>query len=97
MAKLRKRQRRKGEVATRRESIRNHCMECMGYQMAEIHECTATSCWLYPWRLGSIDRNWLKKEREEAKAEKKRDKLLGKVKEEEPDEEEDIIEKEPSV
>lgn len=74
MAKLRKRQRRKGEVATRREAIRNHCMECMGYQMAEIHECTATGCWLYPWRLGSVDRNWLKKEREVAKAERKKEK-----------------------
>jgi hypothetical protein len=49
-------------------------MECMGYQMAEIHECTATGCWLYPWRLGSVDRNWLKKEREVAKAERKKEK-----------------------
>lgn len=95
MAKLRKRTRRKGEVASRREAIRNFCMECMGYQMAEIHECTAKGCWLYPWRLGSVDRDWLKREKEEAKAEKKRDKLLGKVNKEEEFDEEESTEKEP--
>ena len=67
MAKLRRRRRRKGEVASRKEAIRNFCLECMGYQVAEIKRCTATECWLYPWRLGMLDSATIKKEKETVK------------------------------
>jgi len=53
MAKLKNRRRKEGEICTRRDAIRNHCMECMGYQMAEIRHCTAIACWLYPYRPGA--------------------------------------------
>lgn len=69
MAKLAKHRRKPGQVASRKDAIRNFCMECMGYQMAEIRRCTSTECWLYPWRLGMLD-DEVKKEKKKAKAKK---------------------------
>lgn len=70
MAKIIKRPRRKGEVVSRKETIRNFCVECMGYEMSEVRECTSPDCWLYPWRLGSLDEESINQEKEQAKAEK---------------------------
>lgn len=71
MAKIKKRRREvNGEYVGRREAIRNFCMECMGYQMAEIKKCTAKECWLYPWRLGVLDSESLDAEKEMVKAKK---------------------------
>lgn len=70
MAKIRKRRRKPGEYDSRKESIRNMCMECMGYQMAEIRKCTATECWLYPWRLGAFDSESIETEKKGLKAKK---------------------------
>ena len=47
-----KRPRRSGEIATARGAIRNHCIECMGYQTAEVQKCTTPECWLFPYRMG---------------------------------------------
>ena len=47
-----KRRRQAGEIATRRVAIRNHCLECVGYNAAEVVRCTSPACWLYPYRLG---------------------------------------------
>jgi hypothetical protein len=44
--------RKEDEVATARVSIRNHCVECMGWNVAEVERCTSPDCWLYPHRLG---------------------------------------------
>lgn len=33
-------------------AIRYFCLECMGYQQAEVGRCTATECHLWPYRLG---------------------------------------------
>jgi hypothetical protein len=33
-------------------AIRAMCVECMGYERAEVERCTATSCPLHPWRFG---------------------------------------------
>jgi len=49
---IKKRRRRPGEVASKMQSIRNQCLECMGYNHAEIQRCTSLECWLYPWRFG---------------------------------------------
>ena len=65
MAKLKSRRRNLGEICTRRDAIRNHCMECMGYQISEIKRCTAKECWLFPFRPGAT-RAELNAEREEA-------------------------------
>lgn len=65
MAKLKSRRRKIGEICTRRDAIRNHCMECMGYQIAEIKRCTAKECWLFPFRPGAT-RAEINTEREEA-------------------------------
>ena len=35
-----------------RNAIRCHCLECMGYQQAEVRRCTDTGCHLWPYRLG---------------------------------------------
>ena len=70
MAKLRKRRRRKGEVASRKEAIRNFCFECMGYNIAEIKRCTATECWFYPWRTGVLDKDLIEQEKQEVREEK---------------------------
>ena len=62
MAKLKSRRRKIGEICTRRDAIRNHCMECMGYMMAEIHRCDSFDCWLYPWRMGELDEEMVQRE-----------------------------------
>ena len=46
------RRRHVGEIPTARVAIRNHCLECVGYQVQEVPLCTAPACWLYPWRFG---------------------------------------------
>ena len=45
-----------GEVATRSVAIRNHCLECCGYNNAEVRRCSGPECWLYPYRMGTLDR-----------------------------------------
>ena len=47
-----RRRREKGEFPTASAAIRNHCLECVGYQTNEVRLCTAPKCWLYPWRFG---------------------------------------------
>lgn len=47
-----KRRRRPGELVTPRTAIRNHCLECVGYDASEVRRCTAPECWLWPFRLG---------------------------------------------
>jgi hypothetical protein len=48
-----KRRRKPEDVASPRVSIRNHCLECMGYAISEVTLCTSPECWLYPWRLAT--------------------------------------------
>jgi len=50
--KIRCRPRRPGEITTPLAAIRNHCIECMGYQPALVKTCPARECWLWPYRLG---------------------------------------------
>ncbi len=50
--RMMKRRREPGEVATPIMAIRNHCLECCGYQPSEVELCTAPKCWLFPYRLG---------------------------------------------
>jgi len=50
--KIHHRPRRPGEVTTPLAAIRNHCIECMGYQPALVKTCPARECWLWPYRLG---------------------------------------------
>lgn len=54
-----RRRREPGECAGRSVAIRNHCIECMGYNATEVRECTSPKCWLYPWRMGRLDRDAL--------------------------------------
>jgi len=35
---------------SRKAAIRAFCLECMGYQSAEINRCTGATCPLYPYR-----------------------------------------------
>ncbi len=35
---------------SRKAAIRAACLECMGYQSAEVNRCTAPACPLYPYR-----------------------------------------------
>ncbi len=51
--KIQKRRRLPNEICTARTAIRNHCLECVGYESAEVARCTAPACWLYPYRLGA--------------------------------------------
>lgn len=34
------------------KAIKIHCLECCGYQYAEVRNCPCTSCFLYPFRNG---------------------------------------------
>lgn len=56
-SKVKRRRRKPGEVAHRSKAIRNHCLECVGYNQRAVRECTAEKCWLWPWRLGALDRD----------------------------------------
>jgi hypothetical protein len=61
LLRILKRRRRPGEIATARTAIRNHCLECCGYDPAEVRRCTAPQCWLWPYRLGRsgpLDESW---------------------------------------
>ena len=54
-----KRRRMPGEIPTLRAAIRNHCLECMGWEQAEVPGCTAPMCWLWPFRMsGGVDTAW---------------------------------------
>ncbi len=56
MAKFRtivSRRRKPDEVAIARVAIRNFCLECVGYVVQEVEQCTDPECWLFPWRQGS--------------------------------------------
>lgn len=46
-----RRRRKPGELPTLRIAVRNHCLECVGYQGPEVAKCTAPKCWLYPYRM----------------------------------------------
>ena len=35
---------------SRKAAIRAFCLECVGYQSAEVNRCTAPACPLYPYR-----------------------------------------------
>ena len=48
-----RRRREPGELAGRALAVRNHCMECMGWNAAAVRRCTAPECWLYPYRFGT--------------------------------------------
>jgi hypothetical protein len=38
------------------KAIRCQCVECVGFQVAEIPKCTAPLCPLFPFRTGSAHR-----------------------------------------
>lgn len=40
-------------AASPRRAIRLHCIMCMGWQAQDVEHCTATSCPLYRYRMGS--------------------------------------------
>jgi hypothetical protein len=46
------------EVPSQKTAIRNFCLECMGWEdcFTRVKECTSPECWLYPWRLGKLDK-----------------------------------------
>ena len=50
--KVPRRRRRAGEYTTRGQAIKNHCCQCMGWQLAEVKRCTSPKCWLFPFRNG---------------------------------------------
>ena len=33
-------------------AIRHMCIECMGFKYSHVEGCTATTCPLYPYRMG---------------------------------------------
>lgn len=54
---LMRRRRHPRELPTQTAAIRNHCLECCGYQDGEVERCSAPACWLYPWRTGEPARD----------------------------------------
>ncbi len=65
-----KRPREFHEVMSARASIRNFCLQCMGWETAshEVERCTAPDCRLYPWRLGTTPDELRRRLSEKAKA-----------------------------
>lgn len=42
--------RRAWEGGSRKAAIRGFCLQCVGYEPAEINRCTSLTCPLYPYR-----------------------------------------------
>ena len=38
---------------SRKQAIRNKCIDCCGGVRAEVRKCSATNCPLWPFRLGT--------------------------------------------
>lgn len=51
------RRRKPGELPTRKVAIRLHCIECCGYQRAEVRRCDNRKCWLWPYRMGTTEKD----------------------------------------
>lgn len=60
-----RRRRKPGEVVSRKQAIRNFCLECVGYESAEVIRCTSTECWLHPYRLGAVDKDEIEDEQDD--------------------------------
>ena len=39
---------------SRKAAMRAFCLECVGYESAEVNRCTAPACPLYPYREGRL-------------------------------------------
>ena len=39
---------------SRKAAVRAFCLECVGYESAEVNRCTAPACALYPYREGRL-------------------------------------------
>ena len=39
---------------SRSKAIRAMCMECCGYQLAEVRKCTDKGCPLWKYRIGTV-------------------------------------------
>lgn len=42
----------------RAKAIREHCLECMGYQLHLINDCQDRACALWEWRRGKGAPEW---------------------------------------
>lgn len=40
---------------TRQLAIRAKCIDCSAWQDSEVRKCTAYTCRLWPWRMGTLD------------------------------------------
>ena len=41
-----------GKATPLTKVIRQHCIDCMGWQPAEVARCTSKECILHPFRMG---------------------------------------------
>lgn len=41
------------EKKSRKQAVRNKCVDCCCGNKAEVRKCSATSCPLWPFRMGS--------------------------------------------
>jgi len=60
---IHRRRRNLGELPRRKAAIRNHCLECVGWSNKAVRNCTAEKCWLWPWRLGALDKDGVREQR----------------------------------
>lgn len=42
-----------GEKLTRKQAIRLKCLDCSGNNRAEVRRCPVTGCPLWPYRMGT--------------------------------------------
>jgi hypothetical protein len=52
----RKNERPKNELAGRSLAIRLYCLVCCCRSRKEVDGCPARTCWLWPWRKGSLEK-----------------------------------------
>lgn len=46
-----RRRRRPGEVLGLRATVRANCLQCVGWNAAEVARCSSHACWCWPWRM----------------------------------------------
>jgi len=49
---------------SRKKAIKDKCLDCSGGMRKEVKECCLIDCPLYPFRVGSLDKDYEKKLRE---------------------------------
>lgn len=49
---------------SRVKAIREKCLDCCGWESAEVRKCTAINCPIHPFRMGTLEKSRQTNEKE---------------------------------